>query len=142
MPKIDFNDAKGVYTDTGTGWLRNGARISASADELNQYTLTGKVKGLNSGGKHVYVPVPATGTLVAAYSSVSGDPGAETLIRIHNGAGSSLGDITIENGSAAGSADSLTGLTSAVEAGDYLRAISNNGASNAVDSFITFVIKR
>ena len=142
MPKIDFNDAKGVVSTAGSGWLRNGVEISASAGQLDRYTLTGKITGLNSGGEHVYVPVPATGTLVAAFSSVSGDPGFETLIRVHNAAGSSLGDITIANASSAGDVDMLLDLSSAVTAGTYLRAISNNGASNAVDAYITFIIER
>ena len=142
MPKIDFNDAKGVVSSAGSGWLRNGVEISASAGQLDKYTLTGKITGLNTGDEHVYVPVPATGTLVAAFSSVSGDPGAPTLIRIHNAAGSSLGNITIADEAVAGDVDMLLNVSSAVTAGTYLRAISNNGASNAVDAYITFIIER
>ena len=142
MPKVNLSDAKGIEISTGKGWFINNVAVSATATELNQYFITGKVTGLNSGGSHVYIPIPVTGTLKEAYSAVSGNPGAETLLRIHDGAGSSLGDITIENGSTAGSVDSLTGLSEAVSAGGYIRVISNNGASSAVDSYVTLVIER
>jgi len=143
MPKVDFSDDKGVFITAGGGWYRNGAEISATATELDQYTLTGKISSIHTGTEHVYVPVPTAGTLVAVHTSVSGNPSAECKIRIHIGATvGNIGEVTIENGSSAGSVDSLTGLSSAVTAGGYLRAISNNGASSDVDAYVTFVIAR
>ncbi len=141
--RVDITDSRGVVVSKrGNGLYRNGVEVTATATELNQYSVTGKVVGLNTGSSHVYIVIPVSGTLKAVYSSVSGNPGAETLLRVHNGAGSSLGDVTIENGSTAGSVDSLTGLTEALSAGGYVRIISNNGASNAVDAFVTLLIER
>lgn len=142
MPKVNLSNTKGVEISTGTGLYRNDSEVSSSATELNQYFITGKITAISTTSNHIYIPVPTGGILKEAYSSVSGDPGAETLLRVHNAGGSSLGDITIENGSAAGSVDSLTGLAAAVLAGGYIRVISNGGASNTVDAYITLVIER
>ena len=142
MPKVNITDKKGFEETYGKGFFRNNVEISATATELNQYFITGKIVAISSTSNHVYIPIPVDGTLVAVYSSVSADPGAENLLRVHDGSGSSLGDITIENGSTAGSVDSLTSLSEAVSSGGYIRVISNGGASSTVDAYVTLVIER
>jgi hypothetical protein len=110
-------------------------------DTMLIQTSISDVSGANSS---VLIPVGVAGEITGIYTTISGDPGAETELTASIGTTAITGGVvTIANGSAAGAIDSATPTAlNVVTAGDYIKIVSDGGASNAVSAQVTFVISK
>ena len=109
----------------------------------NHFTQTLTTAALNTGtATVVFGPVPFAGLLKTMYTSVSGDPGADTTLTPTVLGESAAAALTIANGTSANGVDTVAYTSNnSVGAGDIITVASNNGASNAVTARVTIAVE-
>lgn len=144
----DLHEPKGIeaassgttYIANGTGsgsWskIASGNIDTSSIFTTNKFLLTYKIESV-AAATDVYIPVPHNCQLNAVYAAISGTITTTALVfTVYNGV-SSLGTITIAAASIAGTAGSLTGLTSNFTTGGVVR-VASGGTTGAVNGVVT-----
>lgn len=99
-----------------------------------------------SGANSDFVAAPSGGRVKAIRGSVSGDPGADTLITLSNETKSlTIGTITVANSSSAGDTVSNVDISPSagrLDDGDVIKALSNAAATLGVSLNLTVEIDR
>ena len=144
----EVDNSFNVATDGGSTGTQEAVIVLIGAANTENYgdtmafqTYITDVSGANSSA---LIPVGVAGQIVGIYSTISGDPGAETKLTASIGSTAITGGvITVANGASAGDIDSATPTAlNVVAATDYIKIVSDGGASNAVVAQVTFVIRK
>lgn len=119
--------------------------VTATAAELNEYSLTVDMTDISAGGS-VWVAVPHAGAITKLYSVINGAiTVGDATITLELG-GTEVTDSTLviaNSGSAAGIVDSSTpSALNVVAAGDAIEVISDAGSTDACRATFTIVITR
>ena len=123
-----------------------GTSINATAAELNTYVLNvdlDDISATGSGKNKCFVVVPKAGTITKIYSIIcSSTATSDAVITANVNGGSDITNtITIASGSTAGTIDVCNPSdNNTVNAGDYIRLITNGGNSNEVKAVFTIEI--
>lgn len=119
----------GSISDTGSG------------DTVLYRASIANISGTNTSE---LVPAGLAGTVVGIYTTVSGDPGAETVLTASiNAVAITTGAVTIANGAAAGEIDSaIPTAARTISTADYIKIASDGAAINAVSAEITFIVQK
>ncbi len=143
MPRVEYSAKKGlVETPNAGGFYINGEVVTATGAELNQIVLTTHLTNI-SASSEAFVVTPHAGTLTTVYSVIDGPISSGNATLTVKAGGSTLGTITVtQAGSAARDVDSLTGLSTALVAGQAIEVESDGGSSTSCKANLTFLIER
>lgn len=147
----DLHELKGASTAAAnTVPIANGAGSTAFAKltsssidttsifTTNKFFLTVRFPDVGAVST-VHVPIPKACTLNFVYTAIQAAiTGADSIITVANGSGTTIGTITIAfSGSAAGDVDSLTAsANNTFTLGQTLRLTSDGGATNSVEAVV------
>lgn len=121
--------------------------LVGSADTLNYgdtFAYQLKIADISGANTSELIPAGLAGRIVGVYTTVSGDPGAEAILSAYiDTTAITGGTVTIANGSGAGTIDFATPTAlNVMAATNYLKIVSDGGASNAVSAEITLIIRK
>jgi len=142
MPKIKITSAKGIEQTAGSGFSIDGTKVVSSAQSLDQLILTTELADVSTSSS-TFITSPHAGNLTAVYSSIGGAIASGDAILTVKAAGVTVGTITIANAaSAAGTVDSLVGVSQALSAGQVIEIATNGGSTNTITANLTLIIER
>jgi hypothetical protein len=140
---IDITSVASVLNVSSNNFKIDGFNVDAVADELNTKEFTVFLADI-SGANEVSFVSSVNGTVTQVYSSVTGDPGGNTIISGKIGADATAeftATISISNGSGQHEVDSMSPADeNVVTPGDAVIFASDAGAGNAVGIWLTVVI--
>ena len=142
--QVNLDTTKGVRVVGGTGWAVNGQTVLSTGTTLSQFDLSGRITAISSANSTLVV-MPFDGTIVSGFASPSGNPGAETVLTVTISGGSgNAGTFTIPNGTAADTNIAYVdgAGTATASAGTLITIVSDGGASNTVDGYMTLTVTR
>lgn len=137
-----------VATDGGSTGTQEVVIILVGSADTSGYgdtsIIQASITDISGANSSALIPVGIAGKVVGIYTTVSGDPGADTVLTASvNASAITGGAVTIANGASAGDIDSATPTAAnAVTAADYVKIVSDGAATNAVSAQVSFIIRK
>ena len=137
-----------IATDGGSTVARELVVVLVGSADTTAYgdTVAYQLKIADVSGANTSELIPASiaARIIDVYTTISGDPGADVILSAYiNTTAITDGAVTIASGSAAGTIDSATPTAlNATTSADYLKIVSNGGATNIVSAEITLILRK
>jgi len=139
----DLHEPKGLAGTSHSGrvYVSNGS--ASGAWTARQDLITVHIHDIST-ATDIYVPIINAGTVVKLQTVTSGTiAGSDLDITAYNSSSASMGELTVQSGSAAGVVDVLPPTSNnTVTAGSYIRINSNGGPSSHVDVMLLIAVDR
>ena len=139
----DLHEPKGLAGTSHSGrvYVSNGS--ASGAWTARQDLITVHIHDIST-ATDIYVPIINAGTVVKLQTVTSGTiAGSDLDITAYNTSSASMGELTVQSGSAAGVVDVLPPTSNnTVTAGSYIRINSNGGPSSHVDVMLLIAVDR
>ena len=139
----DLHEPKGLAGTSHSGrvYVSNGS--ASGAWTARQDLITVHIHDIST-ATDIYVPIINAGTVVKLQTVTSGTiAGSDLDITAYNSSSASMGELTVQSGSAAGVVDVLPpSSNNTVTAGSYIRINSNGGPSSHVDVMLLIAVDR
>ena len=139
----DLHEPKGLTGTSHSGrvYVSNGS--ASGAWTARQDLITVHIHDIST-ATDIYVPIINAGTVVKLQTVTSGTiAGSDLDITAYNSSSASMGELTVQSGSAAGVVDVLPPTSNnTVTAGSYIRINSNGGPSSHVDVMLLIAVDR
>ena len=139
----DLHEPKGLAGTSHSGrvYVSNGS--ASGAWTARQDLITVHIHDIST-ATDIYVPIINAGTVVKLQTVTSGTiAGSDLDITAYNSSSASMGNLTVQSGSAAGVVDVLSPTSNnTVTAGSYIRINSNGGPSSHVDVMLLIAVDR
>ena len=139
----DLHEPKGLAGTSHSGrvYVSNGS--ASGAWTARQDLITVHIHDIST-ATDIYVPIINAGTVVKLQTVTSGTiAGSDLDITAYNSSSASMGELTVQSGSAAGVVDVLSPTSNnTVTAGSYIRLNSNGGPTSHVDVMLLIAVDR
>ena len=139
----DLHEPKGLAGTSHSGrvYVSNGS--ASGAWTARQDLITVHIHDIST-ATDIYVPIINAGTVVKLQTVTSGTiAGSDLDITAYNSSSASMGNLTVQSGSAAGVVDVLSpSSNNTVTAGSYIRLNSNGGPTSHVDVMLLIAVDR
>ena len=139
----DLHEPKGLAGTSHSGrvYVSNGS--ASGAWTARQDLITVHIHDIST-ATDIYVPIINAGTVVKLQTVTSGTiAGSDLDITAYNSSSASMGELTVQSGSAAGVVDVLSpSSNNTVTAGSYIRLNSNGGPTSHVDVMLLIAVDR
>ena len=139
----NLHEPKGLTGTSHSGrvYVSNGS--ASGAWTARQDLITVHIHDIST-ATDIYVPIINAGTVVKLQTVTSGTiAGSDLDITAYNSSSASMGELTVQSGSAAGVVDVLPPTSNnTVTAGSYIRINSNGGPSSHVDVMLLIAVDR
>ena len=139
----NLHEPKGLTGTSHSGrvYVSNGS--ASGAWTARQDLITVHIHDIST-ATDIYVPIINAGTVVKLQTVTSGTiAGSDLDITAYNSSSASMGELTVQSGSAAGVVDVLPPTSNnTVTAGSYIRINSNGGHSSHVDVMLLIAVDR
>lgn len=138
----DLHEPKALAGQTaGKVYVSNGS--NSGAWTARQDLITVHIHDIST-TTDIYVPIINAGTVVKLQTVTSGTiAGSDLDITAYNSSSASMGELTVQSGSAAGVVDVLSPTSNnTVTAGSYIRINGDGGPSSHVDVMLLIAVDR